>query len=165
MATVDGKLGLEVSLAWELAKAVTGFDDASHEGAASFSAAPDAATWTQVQFGQFTLAAAASSSLDLRSFTSALGESVTATGVLMAVFAATGDGGQLRLAPGASNGIDFWLGGTSPTLTLDCGADGCVAVLGGGSSKTLSATKKTIDVSNPGSATITVSWAALVKTA
>ncbi len=164
MSTVTGQLGVSASVSWTLRSTSGAYTATSGPNSHDYSVAPDAATYTEILVTSFTVAASGSHSLDLLAFTSLLNQTIAATGVRWLLIKATGNTGKMTLAPGASNGINFWLAGTTPTLTLDCGPDGCAVLLADGVPRTLDATHKTIDVSNPGSVTITVTVSALVKT-
>ncbi len=165
MPTIANKLAISAALRWEQDHAITGFSS-SHQGPdqVAFNFAPDATLYDEVYTTQFTLAAAATLTLDLYSFVNLFGLTITAVSIINFIITAIGDTGKLKIAPGGSNPINFWFSGTIPALTLECGPAGCVILLGDGVKKTLSATHRTIDVTNTGAVTITVRAAAFVGT-
>lgn len=164
MATVANSLIVTGSVAWKQTSDVTGFTSAMQgPETKSLQVLPSAATFTQVQLSQFTLAAAATATIDLYSFVNAFGATVTCTKAASLLIKATGNGGQLKIELGASNPFSWFLSGTTPAITLTCGSNGCMFLVHDGATNggTVSNTAKTIKISNPGSATITVTLVAL----
>jgi hypothetical protein len=163
LATVSGSLSLAASATWSQSQS-NGALQGTTQGpdSLSYRATPDAATYTQVQATQLTLAASASQTLDLSSFTTLLNATATCTKVLGVLVKATNTvtGGQLKIEPGASSAIDFWLGGTTPSLTLACGdpaGPGCAVLIADGAARAVSGSVKNVKLSNPGTQTVTVS--------
>ncbi len=130
----------------------------------AFSATPSATTYGEVLLHRTTIAAAANETVDFRSFTNKLNQSVTATKVVGWLIKATGATGQLKIEPGASDPLSWFLSGTTPALTLSCGTDGCCIMVMDGAAATIDATTRNVKFSNPGAATITLTIAALVGT-
>lgn len=170
MSTTANTLSISGRMNWKqeqtnnagaFAKTTQGDDSLSFAAAASVL---DAAVYTEVLLDEFTLAAAASQTINFNAFTTKLNVAVTATKLKGVVIKATATvtGGKLRIAPGAANGLDWPLAGTTPTITLDVGTDVAGLVLLNGISVTLSAADAAWDLSNPGSAQITVRYGALV---
>lgn len=165
MATVASSLSLQASVAWAQSK-TNGTLQSTAQGPdlQTYRAAPDAATYTAIQVVEFTLAASGTVTYDLSSFVDLLAITQTITKVLGFLIKAknTVSGGQLQLAPGAANAINFWLAGTTPTLTVSCGdpaGPGCAIMLADGVAQTVSGTHKNLLISNPGTQTITGSIA------
>lgn len=167
MATVANSLVMTLATGWKQEQTnEAGAFGKTSQGPDSLAArfTPSASTFTEVLLDTFTLAAAASSTINFNSFTTLLNTTATITklkGVLVKA-TATVTGGQLRIAPGSSNALTWPLAGTSPTITLDVGTDGCAIALYNGTTVTVSGAIKNWDFSNPGSQTITVSISAFV---
>lgn len=97
-----------------------------------------------------TLAASASSTIDLQSFTDILGQAITMTRVYSIIVKTTDD--SLKIEPGSSNGLSWFFGGTTPSITIPAGgAMGFVQT----TAATVDATHKTIKLTNTGSVTLT----------
>lgn len=163
MTLKANSLRIGASIAWEQEKAITGFGSAKQgPDSLAYSAAPSTTTWNNVLLSQFTLAAGANSTVDFSSFADALGTTVAATGILGWLVTATGSTGQLKIEPGASNPLTWFFGGTTPSITLNCGTGGCAILVADGSSCTIDGTHKNVKFSNPGSATVTVTISAVI---
>ena len=165
MSLKTGSIAVKGSLEWTYTKTPTGFNPVSQQGSVAFNLAPDAATYDHAYISQFTLAASASSTIDLYSFTSIVGESVTATKLLGYSVYVTGlvAGGQIKIEEGATNPATFPLSGTTPAITLSVGTGlKCGIVIINGAAYTLSSTIRNIKFSNPGTQTVTVNLAVLV---
>jgi hypothetical protein len=131
----------------------------------SFSLSPSATTYQQALIAEYTILAAGTQTVDLSSFTTLLFQAVTtANKVLGFIVKATGDTGVLKIEPGASNPLTWFFGGTTPSISLECGASGCCLMLMDGVAETVDGTHKTILLTNTGAATITVSLEIIVGT-
>lgn len=163
MSVTANSLSIAASMQWAQSKANTGFDD-SKQGpqTLSFSATPSTTTFSEVYLEQFTLAASVSATKDFYSFTNCFGAAITATKIIGWLIKATGATGQLKIEPGASNPLAWFLSGTTPAMTLSCGTDGCAIMVMDGAAATLSSTVRNVKFSNPGAATITVTISAIV---
>lgn len=166
MATVADSLQIQATVTWEQSQSNGALFQESVQGpdSVSYRSTPDAAVYTEIQVLSFTLAAAASLTLNLNSFVNLFNATKTITKALGLLIKATNTvlGGQLQVAPGASNGIGFWFSGTTPALVLSCGdpaGAGCAILLADGVTNVVSGSVKNIDVSNPGTQTITVTVA------
>ncbi len=129
-----------------------------------FSAKPSLTTYSEVCLGYLTVAAAANVDIDLRSFTSLLNFTITATKVVILLLRGTGVGAQMVISDGSVTPLTWFLGGTLPTITLHCGTSGCVFAVMDGSPYTIDATHRKLNVANPGSADLTLGVYALVST-
>jgi len=131
-----------------------------------YSAAPLVATYDEVFLASYSLAAAATQTVDFRSFTSALGASVTATKVLGVLLKATATvtGAKLKIEPAASDGLVWFFGGTGPYVELEVGTDGAAFLVAEGVAQTVDATHKDWTLTNTGTQTATVVAYALVGT-
>lgn len=168
MSTVANSLSMKLSLGWKVQQTNdNGIFKKTEQGpdSVSFNVSPDATTFTEVYADSFSLAASASQTVNFRSFTSLFLNTALVNTKLRGVVVkatATVTGGQLRITPGASNDLQWPLGGSTQTITLDVGTDGAAIALFSGTTVALSATDATWDISNPGSQTITVTIGALV---
>jgi hypothetical protein len=149
---------------WLYAKANTGFASSTQKGKIQFLSSPSATTYNHVYQSSTTLAAAANTTIDFYSFTSSVGEAVTATKLLGVQITATATvtGGQLKIEPGASNPLDWPFSGTTPAITLTVGTSGACVVWVAGTTQTLSSTIRNWKISNPGSQSVTVTVVAFV---
>ncbi len=172
MAVVTDSLRVSASVAWEQTK--TNSSDAFREtaqgpDAISYNDGPSAATYNEILVTRFTLAASGTQVIDLNSFTSLLGEAKTITKARGIIVRATNavTGGLLKIEPGASNAIDFWFAGTTPSITLSCGtggSNGCCFLIADATTRVVSVTVKNILFTNTGSQTVIVDIAVLVGT-
>lgn len=140
-------------------KTVSGFTPATEQATVSFNVAPNTTTYNRVLLAYGTLAAAANTTLDLYSWTSQMGESVTATKLAGYEFKAAPNstsalGGQFRLEPGATNPATLFMGGTGPYLLANVNTNGCCFMVMSGSHEVVSNTVRNVLISNPGTNTI-----------
>lgn len=153
------------SIGWEQQKTNGSFAN-SKQGPDTLTASyqPLTTTYTDIYLAEGTLAASASVTLDLYSFTDKLGTAVTATKLLGILIKATATvtGGQLKIEQGASNPLTWFFSGTTPAITLDVGTLGACFMVKEGTSETLSSTVRNLKLSNPGTQTITYYVAAMV---
>lgn len=141
-----------------------GFNPTTQEASLSFGVAPDASVLNRVLLTEGTLAAGANTTVDLYSFTDRAGNATLATKARGLEITATGDTGIIKIEPGASDPATWFFGGTTPSISLNCGTDGCGIGLYDGSSYTLSATIRNLKLSNTGLASIDWSLYALLGT-
>lgn len=167
MSLVAGKTRITASMSGEDQKAVTGFPTAKQNPSLTFSASPNTTTYAYVYTEYGTLAAGANTTINLNSFTTDLGEAVTAT--KLAAFEAkavpsntSALGGILRVAQGATNPATLFLGGTTPYYQQNVNTNGCCVFMASGSHETLSNTVCNVLLSNEGTNTIAYSFMALV---
>jgi hypothetical protein len=171
MSTVAGSLGFRAVASWKQEQANSGGTFAvSEQGpdSNSFSLAVDAATFTEVLLGKYTILAAGTQTVNFNAFDDIFGTAVTCTKLkgVMVRATATVSGGQLKIEPGASNDLLWPLSGTTPAITLDVGSSAtgaptCCIMLVNGTTVTVSSTDANWKLSNVGSQTITVVLSAM----
>lgn len=105
--------------------------------------APNTTTYNRIYATSGTLAASASVTIDLQTATDYLGQTLALTKVIAVMLAATTT--DMQYSPGATNGLTWFLGGTSPTVSVKAGG---FFLVGDGSAFTVSGTAKTITVTN-----------------
>jgi len=169
MSLAANSVTATASLGWKQTQTnESGTFGATVQGPDSFTArySPNTTTYSEILLDVFTLNASANTTIDFRSFTNLLNNTVTATGVLGMLVKATATvtGGQLQIEPGASNPLSWILSGTSPAITLDVGTAGACLMVWEGTTQTVNATVRNVLFSNPGTQAITVTLGALVTT-
>ena len=169
MALAANSVIASATLSWKQSQINdSGTFGATTQGPDSFTAryTPNTTTYNEILLDTFVLNAAANTTIDFRSFANLLNNTVTATGVLGMLIKATATvtGGQLQIEPGASNPLNWFLGGTSPTITLDVGTAGAGLQIWEGTTQTVNATVRNVLFSNPGTQAVTVTLGALVTT-
>lgn len=127
--------GISGEITWTQTKTNTGFI-VTRQGPdkVSLSLSPATATYNEVYAVQGTLAASATTTLNLNSFTNLIGQSVNATKGIGFIIRATD--ANLKIEPGATNPLGWWWGGTTPSITIKAGGffligDGSVATISG----------------------------------
>jgi hypothetical protein len=119
----------------------------------------------RVLLSSYTIAAAGTQGIDLRSFTNLLNVATTATKVIGILLKGTGSGAKMKIEPyAASNPVTWFWTGTTPAITLTCGTQGCSLLVMDGAVFTLTATDRSLLVTNTGSASLTLTVEALVGT-
>lgn len=146
---------LKASLTWTMQKTNTGFD-ATKNGPTtkSFYLGPSVATYNQLYAAQHSLSSGASVTIDLQSFTTLDGTSVTFTKALAIFLTVTGS--SVKIEPGASNPLTWFFSGTTPAVTVP--ASGCF-VFAQPTTQTVDATHKTIKLTEgtgSGTAVVTI---------
>lgn len=101
---------------------------------------------------------------DISSFTNLVGETVTTGHVLSLMITPTGTGATCVLSPGASNGLTWFFGGTSPTLTIPIGGVEVHSDSPTGPGTVVDSTHKTLRITNGGSANLTASVVIVLST-
>lgn len=104
---------------------------------------PNTTTYNRIYAASGTLAGGASVTIDLQSITDYLGQAVVLNKILAIMVAATTT--NMKYEAGATNGLTWFLGGTSPTITIRAGG---FFLFGDGATFTVSSTVKTITVTN-----------------
>lgn len=166
MPLVTGRSKLSASASWVLTKTNTGFAATSQTGSLSFTAAPDAATYTQAFSEPYTINAAETQIVDFRgAWTNDAGESVTATKILGFLIKVTGSGGVLKFEPGASNPLPWPFTGTAPDYVMTPSTGGAAWLHCDGTHATVDGSNKTWLLTNTGAAAVTVYIVAFVGTA
>ncbi|AMV27371.1 hypothetical protein VT84_23430 [Gemmata sp. SH-PL17] len=115
----------------------------------------DTAVWDDAYAAVLTIAAAGSTTIDLKSFTNLAGEAVAFTKALAIVVKVAGTTGVLKITPGASNGL-VWFAGSTDGLVVKAGESFTQAGDPTGNGITVDATHKTLTFANTGGTSITV---------
>lgn len=133
-------------ISWTQSKANTGYTKTKQgPDQISVSLAPDTTTYNRIYATSGTLAASASVTIDLQGVTDYLGQSLTLTKIIAIQLTATGS--TMKYEPGATNGLTWFLSGTSPAITV---RDGGFFLVGDGTYGTVNGTAKTITITNTG---------------
>lgn len=111
----------------------------------SVSLSPDTTTYNRIYAVSGTLAASASVTIDLQGVTDYLGQSLTLTKIIAIQLSA--EGSTMKYEPGASNGLSWFLSGTSPAISIRSGG---FFLVGDGTFGVVSGSAKTITVTNTG---------------
>lgn len=168
MSVVSNSLSIRASMGWRLSKANTGLD-ATTQGPNGLSGtfAPATATFNRVYaLASTNIAASGTQALNLNSFTDLLGVAVTATKAcaLLITATATVTGGILKIEEHGTNGLTWFFGGTTPSISLPVGTTGAGFLVWQGTTQTLSSSDAQLLLTNTGSQTITVTVSAVVGT-
>jgi hypothetical protein len=140
IATVVG------SISWVQSKTNTGFVKTKQgPDQLSITQTPSTSTYNRIYAASGTLAASGTTTIDLQGVTDYLGQSLTLTKIIALQFTATGS--NFSYEPGASNGLTWFLSGTSPVVTVK---DGGFFLIGDGTYGTVSGSAKTIKITNVG---------------
>lgn len=147
-----------LSLSWSQQKAITGFSPVTQSNdSLSLSVAPSltGATPANIVFAeQRTLAAAGSYTYDMTTgLTDFLGTAINLSRIF--AIAVTSTSGIVVYQPGATNGLEWFLGGTSPTITIPAGAG---FVFTNPVHQAISGTDKTITLSSSAGATYKIAF-------
>lgn len=150
--------GTSLSLSWSQQKTLTGFNPVTQgSDSLSLSVSP-ALTGTNpaniVFAEQRTLAATGSYTYDLSTgLTDFLGNAIN----LARIFAigVTSSSGTVVYQPGATNGLEWFLGGTSPTISIPAGAG---FIFTNPTHQAVSGTDKTITLSSVAGATYRIAF-------
>lgn len=152
---------------WQLNRTNTGFADAVQgPDVAAFSLnSLSVATWTELFGAQYTIAAAGTQVIDLRSFTDLDATSVTGTKALAIQIYTTGAVGDLLNVKGnATNALQWFFDDATKGINIPGG--GCFMFSEGASSTgtTVDGTHKQLLLTNNGAASLTVTVVAIVST-
>lgn len=141
------------NITWSMSKANTGYADTKNgPTSASFSlSGVDIANYNYLYVASLTVAPSATTTIDLSSLTSLLGEAINFTKVLTIVVTTTGN--QITVATGATNGLVWFFGGTSPTITIPTGGMFAFSEAATSTGTTVDATHKTLKFTNNGATT------------
>lgn len=133
-------------ITWTQSKTNTNFSTTKQgPDQVSVTLTPDTTTYNRIYATSGTLAASASVTIDLQGVTDYLGQSLTLTKIIAIELSATGS--AMKYEPGASNGLSWFLSGTSPALTVQSGG---FFLVGDGTFATVSGSAKTITITNTG---------------
>lgn len=160
-------IGISATVSWALSRAVTGFADVT-QGPDSLSFSSNSlstATWTEIFAAEYTLAAAGTQVVDLRTFTDLVGNSVTGTKAMALMLSVSGAATDwLNVKPNSSNGLQWFFGGTAEGVSVPGGGVILFSEGAGSSGTTVDATHKQLLLTNNGAANLTATIAALVST-
>jgi len=114
-------LSCNAQVGWSLENStVTGFSTAKESDSLQWGLAlANLTTVNQVYVTKLTLAASAASTINLTSLSNLVSESFSFGHVLGLIVLPTGAG--VTVEPGASSGLPWMLGGTTPTITVNAG--------------------------------------------
>lgn len=150
---------LNLNLYWSLSRANSSGFGPTTQGTDSLTfnlKGIDVATYNQLVAGSDVVAAAANLDLDLTTLTNLVYETVVFTkaeGIMIRPF-----GGSIVLEPGPTNGLTWFLSGTTPTVTIPDGGCFmyCEGLTGG---HTVDSTHKVLRLNNPTGGNVTVDYA------
>ena len=147
-----------LSLSWDQQKTLTGFDSVSQgPDALSLSVSPNLTGTNPVNVvfaEQRTLAASGSYTQDMSTgLTDFLGNSIALARIF--AIAISSSTGTVVYAPGASNGLEWFLGGTSPTISIPAGAG---FIFTTPTFQAVSGTDKTLTLSSSAGATYKIAF-------
>lgn len=163
------QISVNADVTWQLAKSNTGFTDTIHgTESASFSLTLlDTDTWNELFAAEYTIAAAGTQAVDLRTFTDLAGNSVaTADKALAIIIIVTGAAADLlNVKKHGTNGLQWFFGGASEGVNIPGG--GMLLFSEGSSSTgtTVDASNKQLLLTNNGAASLTVKVVALLSDA
>lgn len=103
------------------------------------------ATVNRVYTYPISIAASGTATIDLQAVTTLLGEADVWTKVQGILLTVDSGGGNIKLEPGASNPLTWFLSGTTPAVTVKAGG---FMALGDGTTFTVSASVKTLKLTN-----------------
>lgn len=137
---------------WSQEKTNTGFA-ASKQGPDNLidSVSPPVATVNQIFAESRTIAASASYTYDLQALTNFFGEAVVLTKARALHLGVSGS--TVKLEPGAADPATWFFGGTTPSISLP---DGSFITIGWNTNYTVSATAKTLKITNTGATSATI---------
>ena len=147
-----------LSLSWDQQKTLTGFDSVSQgPDALSLSVSPNLTGTNPANIiftEQRTLAASGSYTYDMSTgLTDFLGTSIALTRIFAIAISSTT--GTVVYAPGATNGLEWFLGGTSPTISIPAGAG---FIFTTPTFQAVSGTDKTLTLSSSAGATYKIAF-------
>ena len=151
------QVNLNIMSQWIMSRTNTGF--------ATTVAGPDSinftltgintTTFNQLAPLQYTILTTASQTVDLSALVNTVYESFGLLHALTIVVSPVGS--SVTIAPGASNGLTWWFGGTTPTITVPAGGFFCFSEPVAGPGHVVDATHKTLLFTNNGGTTLTLS--------
>ena len=160
------QVNLSASVSWALARAVTGFADVTHgPDAKSFSLnALDPDVWNEVFGAQYTIAAAGTQAVDLRTFTDFAGTSVTADKALAVIVLVEGAGAdRLNVLPHGTDGLQWFFGGTTEGVDIPGGGMLMFSEGADSTGTTVDATHRQLLLTNNGAADLVVTVVAILS--
>ncbi len=154
------QLSLGSTLTWQLSLPVTGFA-ARTQGTDNVSvdlSGISLVTWGELFAAQYTIAAAGTQVVDLRSFTDPTGKAITGTKSLLLYVTVTGAAADLlNIKPNtASNALVWFFGTTADSVNVPGGGALLYTAGAGGTGATVDATHRNLLLANSGAAALTV---------
>lgn len=140
---------------WSLSKTTTGYAAAKQSDKHSVQASPAVATFDHLYSVSYPILAAGTQVVDLyAAYTDLAGNSISADTKANAVLVeVSGASGQITWEADATNGLSWFLSGTSPTLTIPASG---FFLFYQPSAQVVSNTAKRILITNTGGVTLTV---------
>lgn len=160
------QVGIGANITWQLSKTVTGFTDVMQgsESAAFASNSLSTTTWNAALLAQYTIAAAGTQAVDLRTFTDLVGTSVTADkamGILFIVTGAITD--TLNVKKHGTNGLQWFFESASFGVNIPGGGMFMFCEGATSTGTTVDATNKQFLLTNNGAASLTVKVVAVLS--
>ena len=168
MSLTAGQVQLAASINYAQTRPQAGLPTATQAPAkVAYKFAPDVTIYKQALVATYTIAAAGTQNVDFSSFQTLLYELITNANkvrgfIITGTAAATG--AKMKLTPAATNGLVWFFGTATDSITLSVGTAGCSLFLCDGADAVIDATHKVLVISNPGTVSLTVNIAALVGT-
>jgi len=154
---------INCTVTWTDTVANTPFaDSVQGEDSIQFLVEPPTSLYNYAYLGSYTIAASGTQVLDFRSFSSLNRVAVTGTGILGLMLSASNEddpqvtGAKLRVEADATNGLAWFLGGTTPYLEVEVGLTGALLTVMAGVVKTVDATHRRLLLTNSGTVAMTV---------
>lgn len=155
---------MSLTLQWSQELAISGFEPSKGQGPLDITISPTvgASDAREIYYASGTLAFGASVTFSLRSFIEpAFNRAIVGTGAYIIVV--YGSGTTWRYDPGAANPMEWFLGGTAPTIN---GTDASAFAYAAEDATTVSGSDDTVRITNTaGSGTLTYKIAVVLKTA
>ena len=120
------------------------------------------ATFNQLYVATFTLAASASQTIDVTSLTNLIGESFSFGHTLTLLILPTGS--QCTVQPGGTNPLQWFFGGTTQSITVTAGGMLAYSEPVAGPGAVVSSSHKTLELTNSGVTSLTVTLVLLGST-
>lgn len=151
-------VGLQASLRWKQFRAgSTGYGDLTQgDDSKGFNLnGVSTTTFNQLYTASFTLAAAASTTVDLQNVVTLVYETIAFTKVLSLMVLPVGS--ECTLSPGAADPLTWFLTGTTPAVVIPAGGLFMFSLPSTSTGQTVDATHKTLKLLNSGATSLTVS--------
>lgn len=139
--------GITGSFGWSLSRSNTGFGVVSQGDSLASAVNLDPTVYNSVFAAEYTLGITSPSNtqaIDLMNFVDLAFETHTTTNKVIGIMVSV-TGGNITIAPGASNGLVWFWTGTSPIVTIKAGG---FLVFSDGAATTVDATHKTLTLTN-----------------
>ncbi len=143
------KIVCNVSSQWQYSRSNTGGFLNTTQGTDSLNwnlSGINLSTWNQQYVTQLSLAGSGSTTLDLTSLTNLVYESFTFAHVLMILVLPVGN--SVTVEPGATNGLTWFFGGTTPSITIPSGGVFLFSAAAGATGQVVDSTHRTLTFVN-----------------